>query len=187
MGNFCKIPSNEDLDLFVSNKLQKDSPREKITIKEIDELKKEIMNIQLFKKNTIANQKYNEYLNNKTKLNQEKKDFIGQYIEVYRLLLLNDTNKNIVILYLNFIKENEVSIKKHCLIPFNEEIQKYKLLFTVEEMNKIQKGLKKESEKTKFISFLKKLSLINDDNDIKFLYKDIGNDPKPIKYFNYPI
>ena len=187
MGNVCKIPLNEDKDLFASNKFfQNDSPREKLKIKELEQIKQEIMDLQLFERKKIAEQKYNEYIKNRSK-NKEQKDFIQEYIELMHLILLNETNKDIVILYLNFLKDNEISIRNNNLMSFKEEIKKYKLLFTIDEINNIEKGIKEESEKEKFISFLTKLSKVNNNNKVKIIYKEIENESKLIKYFNYPI
>ena len=65
MGNFCEIPLYKDKDLIVSNKSQNDSPREKKKIKEIEEIKTEIMEMPLFERKNKAEQKYKHYLNNK--------------------------------------------------------------------------------------------------------------------------
>jgi len=186
MGNVCKIPLNEDKDLFASQNFQSDSPREKIKIKELEQIKTEIMELQLFERKKIAEQKYNEYIKSRTK-NKDQNDFIKEYIELIRLILLDETNKDIVILYLNFLKDNEISIRNNNLMPFKEEIKKYKFLFTIDEMNTIEKGVKKESEKANFISFLDKLSKVNNKNKVKIIYKEIENESKLIKYFNYPI
>ena len=161
MGNFCEIPLYKDKDIIVSNKSQNDSPREKKKIKEIEEIKTEIMEMPLFERKDKAEQKYKYYLNNK-KINAIEKDFFEEYIEIIKLLLLNETDKDIVILYLNFIKNNELSIKNYGLTTFNEEINKYKLLFTKEEMKKIAPGIKEKSEKEKFN--------INYSNDKKINY-----------------
>ena len=73
------------------------------------------------------------------------------------------------------------------MITYNEEIKKYKLLFTIDEKKKIAPGIKEKSEKEKFILFLEKLSLIKDDNGIKIFYNEIDKISKSVEYFNYPI
>ena len=100
-----------------------------------------------------------EYLNNKI-IKGKEKDFFEEYIEIIKLILLDETNKDIAKLYLDFIKNNEISVKNYGLITYNEEIKKYKLLFTIDEKKKIAPGIKEKSEKEKFILFLEKLSLL---------------------------
>ena len=56
MGNFCEIPLYKDKDIIVSNKSQNDSPREKKKIKEIEEIKTEIMEMPLFERKDKADQ-----------------------------------------------------------------------------------------------------------------------------------
>ena len=186
MGNFCEIPLYKDKDLIASNKSQNDSPREKKKIKEIEEIKKAIMNIPIFQRKDKAEQKYKEYLNNKI-IKGKEKDFFEEYIEIIKLILLDETNKDIAKLYLDFIKNNEISVKNYGLITYNEELKKYKLLFTIDEKKKIAPGIKEKSEKEKFILFLEKLSLIKDDNGIKIFYNEIDKISKSVEYFNYPI
>ena len=149
MGNVCKIPLNEDKDLFASNKFQNDSPREKLKIKELEQIKKEIMELQLFERKKIAEQKYNEYIKSRTK-NKDQNDFIKEYIELIRLILLDETNKDIVILYLNFLKDNEISIRNNNLMPFKEEIKKYKFLFTIYNR---KRGKEREREREIYFIF----------------------------------
>ncbi len=56
-------------------------------------------------------------------------------------------------------------------------------------MKEIKEGIKNKSEKNNFIAVLEKLSKINknDNKNINDIYKQIENDFKQIKYFNYPI
>ena len=56
------------------------------------------------------------------------------------LLLIDNTNKDIVRLYLNFIKVNSLFIKENKLLIYDMELEKYKIIFTIEEMEKIQKN-----------------------------------------------
>ena len=186
MGNICEKPLYKDKDIIVSNKSQNDSPREKKKIKEIEEIKKEIMDIPIFERKENAELNYEDYLINK-KMDKKEKDFFEEYIEIIKLLLLDETNKGIVKLYLKFIKNNETLVKNYGFSTFNEEIKKYKLLFTIDEMKKIAPEIKKKSEKEKFIYFLKKISTIQTISDINRLYNEIDQISKSIEYFNYPI
>ena len=151
----------------------------------IEDLKLKVKGIPVFDREKIAKEQYDK-IKGKFTLNIKSKDFMEEYLEIVELVFLNDTDKNIIELYLGFIKINEESIKVNDLNTFEEEIKKYKLLFTVGEMNKIKKGIKIQSEKENFINFLKNLSNIKE-KDFKDLYNQIETDVKSIKYFNYPI
>ena len=151
----------------------------------IEDLKLKVKGIPVFDREKIAKEQHDK-IKGKFTLNIKSKDFMEEYLEIVELVFLNDTDKNIIELYLGFIKINEESIKVNDLNTFEEEIKKYKLLFTVGEMNKIKKGIKIQSEKENFINFLKKLSKIQE-KDFKDLYNQVEMDVKSIKYFNYPI
>ena len=151
----------------------------------IEDLKLKVKGIPVFDREKIAKEQYDK-IKGKFTLNIKSKDFMEEYLEIVELVFLNDTDKNIIELYLGFIKINEESIKVNDLNTFEEEIKKYKLLFTVGEMNKIKKGIKIQSEKENFINFLKNLSNIKE-KDFKDLYNQVEMDVKSIKYFNYPI
>ena len=184
MGNQCKLTLfDEDEDNLELNIIKKrDSPRN--VFKEIDELKREIMELSLFERNKIAISKYNEYLKKEKKINLNKEDKKREYISINELLLLNNTNKDIVKLYLNFIKENEMFIKEYNLISYKEELLKYQKLFTIKEMDQIEKNYKTISEKENFFIYLKNLA--NSKN-----YKEICVQANEIIknqfHFNYPI
>ena len=184
MGNQCKLTLfDEDEDNLELNIIKKrDSPRN--VFKEIDELKREIMELSLFERNKIAISKYNEYLKKEKKINLNKEDKKREYISINELLLLNNTNKDIVKLYLNFIKENEMFIKEYNLISYEEELLKYQKLFTIKEMDQIEKNYKTISEKENFFIYLKNLA--NSKN-----YKEICVQANEIIknqfHFNYPI
>ena len=145
----------------------------------------------------LHNRKYNKIIK-EISFNRKSNNFIQHYLKIIEPVYLNDTNKNIIRFYLNFIRKNDENVKRFNLISFDEEIEKYKLIFTVREMNEIKKGIKNNSEKNNFIELLKKLSNIvknnndnnNNDNNKKYImdiYKQIENDFRQIKYFNYPI
>ena len=180
MGNLCKITFKEDIDIIS----KKDSPREKIKIKEIEQLKRKIMVIPIFKRDKIAKEKYkivSKQINN----NNKDYNFLNNYIKILELLFLNDTNKKNVKLYLNFIKSNEQDVKNYSLISFNDEIEKYKVLFTVDEMKDLKEGIKQQSEKKKFINFLEKLRKVENKEDINKIYNEACT--TQVQYFNYPI
>lgn len=175
MGNQCRYLINEEIDSETLDISKKRSLRDNKVNKLIEELRKQIKELPIFERDKIAEDKYNNYIKNKSN-NSINLDFFEEYIKIIELVLLDETNKKIVLLYLNFIIENEVSIKKEGLKTFFEEINKYVSIFTIDEMKKIEKeyktksgkniffGLKIKSEKQKFIEFLEKLKDINELN-----------------------
>ena len=180
MFNLCLKYFNEEANLSTSKAVSQNTKK-----KAIEDLKLKVKGIPIFDREKIAKEQYDK-IKGKFTLNIKSKDFMEEYLEIVELVFLNDTDKNIIELYLGFIKINEESIKVNDLNTFEEEIKKYKLLFTVGEMNKIKKGIKIQSEKENFINFLKKLSKIQE-KDFKDLYNQVEMDVKSIKYFNYPI
>ena len=179
MGNQCQNIANNEKN----NQLEfssKDSPREK-EFQEIQEIKKRINEMEIFERPNISKEKYKNLLkqNNGSLNNLTGKQIKEKYIEIYELLMLNDTDKDIVKLYLDFIKKYSNFIKKYKRKTFEEEIEKYKILFCVEEG-----GYKTKGEKNNFIDYLKDLS--NSENYQK-IYKEAQNKYKNIYHFNYPI
>ena len=145
MGNQCKMTLFDEDDLELNIIEKKESPQN--TFKEIEELKNEIMELSLFERNKIAQIKYNNYINKSKNQNLNQEQIKKEFIAINELLLLNNTNKNSVKLYLNFIKENDTFIKKYKLIPYEKELLKYQKLFSIKEMDEIEKNYKKFSEK----------------------------------------
>ena len=184
MGNQCislLFEENSNLNLNIN---KKDSPKKKIIIKELDDLKMKIMEIPIFERKALAKKKYEEYIKEKEGKILNEKNILNEYIKIINLLFLNETNKNIVKLYLNFIKNNENFIKNNELDLYSKEILKYKIIFTKDELYEIDNSFKKESEKMNFINFLQKLYLNkNYDVIINFIEKEYNS----IYFFNYPI
>ena len=183
MGNHCKslfFEKNSNLNLEIK---KKDSRIKNIIIKELDDLKMKIMEIPLFERKEIAEKQYEEYIREKDKIINEK-NILKEYIRIINLLFLNNTNKDIVKLYLNFIKNNDDFTKNNELNAYSKEILKYKKIFTKDELYEIDNSFNKESEKKNFINFLRKLYLTdNYDVIIKYVEKEYNS----IYFFNYPI
>ena len=180
MGNECKLLSIEDSHSTLN--INNDSPK-KPKIKELEDIKKRIMSISIFKRAKIAESKYKEYKNNLDNM-KEKKDTLNNYIEIRELLFYNDTNKDIVKLYLNFLRENPDFIKNYNLNTYEDEKHKFKKLFTVEEMKHIEQNIKTISEKQHLLNFLEKMAKIaNHKEFISYIVTEYNN----IYYFNYPI
>ena len=186
MGNQCKNLFTED-EASTLNINKKDSPKRKAKIKEIEDYIRQIMKLSIFKRDEIAKNKYKNFL--KMKKVKKINDVYKEYIEILKLLLLNDTNKNIVTLYLNFLKNNKNFIESNGFNSFKEEIEKYKVLFTMEEINKIEIGIKMKSEKDNFLDLLDKLQNVNIKNKqtVDDIFSLALQESKNIKYFNYPI
>ena len=108
MGNSCKNDTKEEEEKILICK--EDSPREKIKNKDIEILKKKIMNIPIFQRKIKAKEKYKKIIEerNKNGVNINQDNFMKEYLRIIELLLMNNTDKDIVSLYLNFIKENEI-------------------------------------------------------------------------------
>ena len=183
MGNHCKTIINEDNNSTLIIHKQDSQKKVKI-IKKIENLKMSIMSISIFKRNEIATFKYKRFLENYNSDVIKENNILQKYIDIMELLLLNNTNKNIVKLYLDFLKNNNDFVKDYELNSYKEEIMKYKILFTVKEMENIEPNLKLINEKQNLINFLKKFSETKINNEFISYIKD---EYKNIYYFNYPI
>ena len=169
MGNTCKFKNINDLEIrYESNeKLGKESDEssDKISdskaddnineFQEIKEYRKIISQMNLFKRKEIAKKEYELFLKNDKYINEDNNEKIKtKYIKIMCLLLIDNTNKDIVRLYLNFIKVNSLFIKENKLLTYDMELEKYKIIFTIEEMEKIQKNKKKKSQKKIFFDYI---------------------------------
>ena len=169
MGNTCKFKNINDLEIrYESNeKLGKESDEssDKISdskaddnineFQEIKEYRKIISQMNLFMRKEIAKKEYELFLKNDKYINEDNNEKIKtKYIKIMCLLLIDNTNKDIVRLYLNFIKINSLFIKENKLLTYDMELEKYKIIFTIEEMEKIQKNKKKKSQKKIFFDYI---------------------------------
>ena len=146
---------------------------------EIEEIKKAIKELQIFERTKIAKEKYNNYIKKQKERYLTDKEIKEQYIKIYELLLLNDTDKDIVKLYLDFIEQNSDFIKKYKRENFEQKKKKYKILFEVKERKD-----KHKSEKDNFINYLISLSKAV---DYKKIFNAAKEEYKNIYHFNYPI
>ena len=187
MGNTCKNYINEEEKKISISK--EDFPGEKIQNKDLKILKKNIMDIPLFQRKVKAKEKYNKKIKERNgESNLVNNDnFMKEYMSIIELLLFNNTDKDIVSLYLEFIKKNDAYVKRYNFETFENEIKVYKLVFTLKEAEKIEKGIKLQSEKDILKNFLLELSKVSNDNDINNIFKKAEDESKHIIYFNYPI
>ena len=79
--------------------------------------------------------------------NEDKMELREKYIEIIKLLICDNTNKSILKIYLNFIKENNLNIIQKDLPTFKEEIEYYKVCLTQEDLKNNFEYIKERSEK----------------------------------------
>ena len=185
MGNTCKNYINEEEKKISISK--EDFPGEKIQNKDLKILKKNIMDIPLFQRKVKAKEKYNKKIKERNENIVNNDNFMKEYMSIIELLLLNNTDKDIVSLYLEFIKKNDAYVKSYNFETFENEIKVYKLVLTIKEAEKIEKGIKLQSEKDILKNFLLELSKVSNDIDINNFFKKVENESKHIIYFNHPI
>ena len=91
-----------------------------------------------------------------------------------KLIIQDNTNKDLLKLYLNFLKQNKEFLTKEYkgVENFECEYSKYKVAFTPEEI-KENFQLEKKSEKEEFFNFLEKIKSENDFDKIIDNIKDI--------------
>ena len=188
MGNFCKFRETEELEIVS----QSEKEYSKNEFKEIKDFRKEILEMNVFKRKEIANEKYQKFIENTVYYNNDidstnEIEIKDKYIQIVCLLLIDNTNKNIVILYLNFIKKYSNFIKKYKLIPYEKELQKYKIIFTIDEMEAIEKNIKTKSQRDIFLDYIKYLSSVNFQNNEIQLLKQTKNQLDKLYLFNTPI
>lgn len=193
MGNICKLFVDSDFDIEIQSRNREkeykefqDSPRNEFL--EIKEFRYNILKISIFQRKSRAINEYNKFIKEKNYNNfiTDKKKIKDIYIEIMNLVLIDNTNKDIIKLYLNFLKHYSNFIKENDLLCYSREINKYKVLFTVSEMANIEPNIKVNSEKDNYISYLNYLSNTQEEE-----YLNIFNDAKDkfnkIYLFNLPI
>ena len=161
MGNMCKSNENFELEI-VSATNSKEEDYLKNDFEEIKKFRKEILKMNIFKRKIIAKKQYNNHIKNTDnkkceiidESNCEKNEIKTQYIKIFCLLLIDNTNKDIVKLYLNFIKKIPNFIEENNLIPYDIEIKKYSIIFTVDEMNILEKNIKNKNQKYIFLDLM---------------------------------
>ena len=144
---------------------------------------------EIREKGYLKIQKIKEALHNNYSLNLEQKKFNvidgikkynnqdsinDQYIYLLKLIIQDNTNKDLLKLYLNFLKQNKGFLAKEykSVENFECEYSKYKVAFTPEEIRE-NFQLEKISEKEEFFNFLEKIKSENDFDKIIDNIKDI--------------
>jgi len=189
MGNTCKFINKEEQEI-ISSPSKDDMKNE---FQEIKDFRNEISKMNIFKRKSIAKDEYNNYIqkikNKKIIINDEKNEIKEQYISIIYLLLIDNTNKDIVKLYLNFLKNNSIFIKENNLLSFKDEVNKYSIIFKIDEIEQIEKNIKQKSQKDIFLDFLEYIKNIDFGNktNINNFYENIKKILNKLYLFNTPI
>ena len=201
MGNSCKFSEIENKE--ISSESRKGSTEESQEesnyidnkFQEIKEIRKEIAMMNVFKRKEIAKHEY-KLLKSKNDLTHyikapDKGELKNKYITIMRLLLIDNTNKDIVKLYLDFIKNNSDFIIENGLMSYEKEINKYKILFSEDEMKKIEITKKNKSQKTIFLDYINKIRQEIKENvnstKCKFIKESANKKLNNLFLFNTPI
>ena len=117
-----------------------------------------------------------------------------KYIFLLKLLLHDNTNKNLLILYLTFLKENENELEtifNGNIEKYDTELKYYSKVFNGEENKRFFKAERK-GQKYELIIFLNNILSLNENNSVdiqKFenYLNECNNSFENISYFNMPI
>ena len=117
-----------------------------------------------------------------------------KYIFLLKLLLHDNTNKNLLILYLTFLKENENELEtifNGNIEKYDNELKYYSKVFNGEENKRFFKAERK-GQKYELIIFLNNILSLNENNSVdiqKFenYLNECNNSFENISYFNMPI
>ena len=186
MGNFCKF-REEELEIDSQSEID----FSKNEFQEIKDFRKEIQKMNVFKRKEIAKKEFQTFIENTNYdiniIITNETEIKQKYIQIVFLLLIDNTNKNIVKLYLSFIKKYSDFIKNNKLIPYEKEIEKYKIIFTIDEMEKIEKNIKTKSQRDIFLDYINYFRFANlENNELQFL-KQTKKKLDKLYLFNTPI
>ena len=152
------------------------------SIIEIDEIKKknylEINEIayQLKENYGISLQEKRERVINMIKKYNKNDSIKNQYLFLLKLLIQDNTNKELLKIYLKFLDKNINDVRK--IYPnvedFNNEFKDYKVVFSPDEIYQNFKKQKK-SEKEEFLNLLNKINNTSNQYDFKNLVKEYSS------------
>ena len=178
-----KYNNNQDDDKYIHTKKY-------FKIEEIDTEINKVKKLDIFKRkenvSDIFKNKDNTSLD-EIDLKENKKE---KYIFILKLLINDNTNKNLIEKYLDFLKENNNELNKMFSDNFenyDNEVKFYLNIFNHEEAKKFKKD--KKDEKEKLFDLFHKLLKFNEDNINIFenYLNELDNPEKNIKYYNMPI
>lgn len=137
--------------------------------------------------------------NNKKKLSEKKQEVEKEinsdenenfdYIQLLKMLIKDNTNQKVIQQYLKTLKkdkEGEIKIDFEGNEIYDSEYEKYKNLFTIDELK--SNGLEEKviSTKDDFLGFLKDI-LEKKEKDIKYLKETVKQELENVQIFNQPI
>ena len=152
MGNVCRFSEVNDLVIESSEKAQSDEEIDylKNEFEEIKEFRKKIIKMNVFKRKQIAEEEYQKFIKSHNIINDisKNKDKIKfYYIKIVCLTLIDNTNKDIIKLYLNFIKKYHEFVKDNKLLTYEKELNKYKIIFDEDEIAQLDKNINYNNQK----------------------------------------
>jgi len=186
MGNVCESSYSKDSesDIHSVNDYSKNE------FEEIKEFRKKILNMNVFERKDIAKREYEKFKKEENNVDISNEDKIKNvYIKIKCLVLIDNTNKDIIKIYLNFIKKHSDFVAKNKLKPYKQEIMKYQIIFTADEMKEIEPNIKIKGQKAFFLDYLKnitKMDLGINFNNLQAL-ESIKNELNNLFLFNTPI
>ena len=114
-----------------------------------------------------------------------------QYIELVKIIINDNVDKDILTKYLLFLyenKDNKDLLRYENIDSYDEEIKYYRVCFTRQELINKFNYKKDKDEKTEFLLLLKKISnkQITEGN-ISYIFKDLEEIKDNLSTFNQPI
>ena len=200
-NNFSPLIISKELKSN-TNYFFKQNKRRLYPVSELSFTQAKYDNNEIFKKKYFDNKEIKIELENnykislkQKKINVEKKlenynpekNIEKEYFQLLSLLIQDNTNKDLLEKYLNFLKENEsYLVQIQYRETYNDELDYYKVMFTPEEIKtKLNETKAKAfSEKEEFIKLLNDLENIQED---KYLQLKNKIDKKKLGRFNQKI
>ena len=157
--------------------------------------KKKYLNIQEIKSQMDENFQYS--ISSKKKLAKkylenfhEEGPLYKQYIELIKIIINDNVEKDILIKYLQFLNKNKdkEELKDENINSYDEEIKYYKVCFTPQELIEKFNYKKDKDEKAEFLSLLLEISNKQiDEQDDSNNFEDLKEFKENISTFNQPI
>ena len=179
-----KIDDNYEFYSYKYNIYEDDeiNPKQYLSIKQIDEeYESLLMNKTLEEKRELVN-------NNKI-ICSENCDVSIVYIEYIKSLIKDNTNTELLINYLTFLKNNNDELKvifKENFENYNDEIKQFQVCFSQSFLKEKLKYIKLKSEKEQLMNLLNNIIKINNFVDLEKIIKDEKKVFENFK-FNQPI
>lgn len=135
--------------------------------------KKYLNNINIYEKvkknyNINLKQKKNNVMINLRNYSS-RENIKEEYYHLLELIIQDNTNKQLINKYLNFLKNNQNNINNFKIYyeNYTNELEHYKILFDKNELKNDLKEIKIKSEKENFIDYITYLLQKNDIDDVK--------------------